>query len=300
MPNPLTQAWGGGASLLLPLGTLLAACAIALTTLLSFAYRLRRDGTGASSRAVHHAATRRPAYGTLTAGNFTGIFATQASEHNRTIFDPEIELLNELAARCATELTPAWLMWALAMRYLPLIALRLLWRRAGLVSHADALPHRGRCHRFTRDLFDYGRGWSLLFVATLLVRLPLGAAAAPLVWAARTTSARTRAARRATTTSLRELASVAAWVAEPAIACDPTHADVSAALTTSAWRAIHDACFAGARATLLVANLLLYAYYTDARDAADAARQRASQQLGLSFEFATRAAKTSLPSEPPS
>ena len=78
LPNPLTQACGGGASLLLPLGTLLAACAIALTTLLSFAYRLRRDGTGASSRAVHHAATRRPAYGTLTAGNFTGIFATQA------------------------------------------------------------------------------------------------------------------------------------------------------------------------------------------------------------------------------
>ena len=117
-------------------------------------------------------------------------------------------------------------MWTLALRYLPLIALRLVWRRAGLVSHVDALPHRGRCHRFPCDLYDYGRSWSLLFVATLLVRLPLGAATAPLVWAACAANARTRAARQTTATSLRHLASVAAWVAEPTIApatrCTPT------------------------------------------------------------------------------
>ena len=70
-----------------------------------------------------HASRGRPAHGPVTAGNFTGIFSTQASEHNHTVFDPEIELINGLAARFLTELTPAWLMSTLVLRYLPLIVL---------------------------------------------------------------------------------------------------------------------------------------------------------------------------------
>ena len=130
------------------------------------------------------------------------------------------------------------------------------------------------------------------------MQLLLGAATAPLVWAARSTSARTRAARHATATSLRDLASVAAWVAEPAITLDPTRADVTSALTASAGRAIHASCFASAHAMLLVANLLLYAYYTDARDAADAARD-SERRNGWACPTSPRPARLRRRSEPP-
>ena len=41
-----------------------------------------------------------------------------------TAFDPEIEHIGKLASRCFTELTPAWQMFYLFLRYLVLISLR--------------------------------------------------------------------------------------------------------------------------------------------------------------------------------
>ena len=109
---------------------------------------------------------------TLLAAHGTGTLAIAAARH--------LSLCARCSAsRCTTELTPAWLMSTLALRYLPLIALRLLWNRADLVSHVDALPHRGRCHCFLRDLFHYGRRWSLLFVATDKARSSCGSRLAP-------------------------------------------------------------------------------------------------------------------------
>ena len=50
------------------------------------------------------------------------------------MFDPELEHIGQLAGLCFTELTPAWLMFYLFVRYLVLISLRFVWRQAGLVS----------------------------------------------------------------------------------------------------------------------------------------------------------------------
>jgi len=188
-----------------------------VTTVSSCACRLRRRGIGASSRAVHHAAKGRSAHGPSTAGNFTGIFSTQASEHNHTIFDPDIELLNGLASRCTTELKPAWLMSTLLLRYLPLVALRLLWRRAGLVSHADALPHRGRCHCFLRDLFDSGQHWSLAAATVLVLLIPLDIVIGPLFNAARATRVSTRPARQTAAAVMARAATVPFWITSPAL-----------------------------------------------------------------------------------
>ena len=64
-------------------------------------------------------------------------------------------------------------MSTVVLRYLPFVLLRLIWRRAGLVCHADALPERGRCHSFFRNLFNFGQHWSLLVITLLIALLPL-------------------------------------------------------------------------------------------------------------------------------
>ena len=93
-------------------------------------------------------------------------------------------------------------MSTLVLRYLPLIVLRLIWRRAGLVCHVDALPHRGRCHCFFRNLFDYGQRWSLLIIALIVVLLPLSLLTTPTVYAARLARSSTRSARRASAAAM--------------------------------------------------------------------------------------------------
>ena len=77
--------------------------------------------------------------------------------HN-TVFDPaELEHVGQLAGHCLTELTPAWLMFHVILRYLVLISHRFVWRQAGLVYHRDCLPRRGRCSSNFGVIFDYGR-----------------------------------------------------------------------------------------------------------------------------------------------
>ena len=49
--------------------------------------------------------------------------------------------MGELAGRCLTELTPAWLMVYVLLWYLmnPCLSLRLIWRLAGLIDHRNSL-----------------------------------------------------------------------------------------------------------------------------------------------------------------
>ena len=233
------------------------------------AQKLRRVGI--------HAPKGRATRGHPIAGGFTGTFSTQATEHYHTIFDPEIEMLNTLATNGLTELTPTWRMPALALRYVPLVALRFLWRRAGLFCHVAALPHRGRCRCCRSDLvaFDRLQRPSRLKSLTIPSRRHAAVATAS-AWRAKGSAA------------------TAALGAAAFAVCNTSSSELTSALKSAAWRATQAGLTSCALAGLRVANALLFTSLADVGDSFEATRLRAERRLCLPFVYATRAIKALL------
>ena len=99
--------------LLLPLGAISIAAALLLTSFFPCARRLALKVTASSPTMGG-----RAPWGVHSCAN-----DPICNMHNLTVFDREIELVGELASRCLTELTPAWLMAYVLLRYLALISL---------------------------------------------------------------------------------------------------------------------------------------------------------------------------------
>ena len=126
--NPPAPWVLGLGPLLLLLATILIAATLALTSIFSY-IRLQTNvaSIGSLAHCLPRAArgpSRRMVFVVCLATTLSGIFSTTTPVRHSTVFDPELEHIGQLASRCFTELTPAWLMFYVFLRYLVLISLR--------------------------------------------------------------------------------------------------------------------------------------------------------------------------------
>ena len=215
-----------------------------LSTVCSHAYGLGKERSRASTRARPIASRGRPVFGgSRCATTFTGIFSTLELRYflfnygqrwSLLVVAMLISLMTTPVIYATRAASTVRLILALELHYFPLIALRLHWRRAGLISHVGALAHRGRCPSFLRDLFDSGQHWSLAAAAVLVLLIPLDIIIGQLFNAARATRASTRPARQTAAAETARAATVPFRITSSTLANVPSTISSDAAPSTAA------------------------------------------------------------------